>query len=218
MPFGVETVRPAVVAIDLHRGHLDPAVATLPLPPAEARRVVAANRAFLARCRALDVPVVHVLTVQRDLAEIRANPFKRAHAGAAGVTRRNVERHQLRGSPGCEVMPELHDRERDWLVDSKKRYNCFVGTDLELTLRAHGVNTLLLTGVNTNSCVLATATHASCLDFAVIVVEDCVATMDGPELHEAALACIRTAFGWTMTGDEALARLAGAPAAEARPT
>lgn len=207
MAFGVDTVRPAVIAIDLHRGHLDPMVATLPLPPGAERRIIEANQRFFAACRAREMPIIHLLTVQRDLAEIRANPFKRALADAPGVTRRNVERHQLQGSPGCQIMPELYDAERDWVVDSKKRYNCFVGTDLEITLRAHGINTLLLTGVNTNSCVLATATHASCLDFAVIVIEDCVDTMDGPELHNAALACIRTAFGWTLAGDEALAQL-----------
>jgi nicotinamidase-related amidase len=210
MMFGVEAVRPAVVAIDLHRGHLDPSVATLPVQPGTERRLIEANRCFFERCRAADIPIIHLLTVQRDLTEIRANPFKRAHAGAVGVTRRNVERHQLQGSPGCQIMPELYDPDRDWVVDSKKRYNCFVGTDLEITLRAHDINTLLLTGVNTNSCVLATATHASCLDFAVVVVEDCADTMDGPELHEAALACIRTAFGWTMPSDEVLAVLGAA--------
>ncbi len=207
MAFGVDEVRPAVVAIDLHRGHLDPSVATLPVRPGTERRIIEANRRFFETCRAMEIPIIHLLTVQRDLAEIRANPFKRAHAGAAGVTRRNVERHQIQGSPGCQIMPELHDREHDWVVDSKKRYNCFVGTELEITLRTHGINTLLVTGVNTNSCVLATATHASCLDFAVIVIEDCVDTMDGPELHNAALACIRTAFGWTMSSDEVFAHL-----------
>lgn len=210
MAFGVDTVRPAVVAIDLHRGHLDPAVATLPVRPGTERRIVEANRRFFERCRAEGIPIIHLLTVQRDLAEIRANPFKRAHAGKPGVTRRNVDRHQLLGSPGCQIMPELYDEARDWVIDSKKRYNCFVGTDLELTLRAHDINTVLLTGVNTNSCVLATATHANSLDFAVIVVEDCVDTMDGPELHAAALACIRTAFGWTLTQDEALNQIAEA--------
>jgi hypothetical protein len=31
--------------------------------------------------------------------------------------------------------------------------------------------------------------------------------MDAPELHAAALLCIRTAFGFVMRGDEALAAL-----------
>jgi nicotinamidase-related amidase len=52
--------------------------------------------------------------------------------------------------------------------------------------------------VNTNSCVLATTTAANVRDYSVIVVEDCVDSMDGPALHEAGLACIRTAFGFVL--------------------
>jgi nicotinamidase-related amidase len=62
-----------------------------------------------------------------------------------------------------------------------------------------------MTGVNTNSCVLATTTAANVRDYAVIVVEDCVDSMDGPELHAAGLACIRTAFGFVMNTDEVMA-------------
>jgi hypothetical protein len=39
----------------------------------------------------------------------------------------------------------------------------------------------------------------------VIVVEDCVDSMDGPELHAAGLACIRTAFGFVMDTDAVMA-------------
>jgi len=49
--------------------------------------------------------------------------------------------------------------------------------------------------------VLATTTAANVRDYAVIVVEDCVDSMDGPAMHEAGLACIRTAFGFVMDTD-----------------
>jgi len=206
MDFGVDHIRPAVVAIDLHRGHLDTAIATMPLPPDRCRRVVEANRVFLQRCRAADVPVIHLLTSYRSVAEIRSNPFWRTRADDPHATRRNVERHNLLGSPGVEVMPELLDP-RDWVVMSKRRYDCFIGSELEFALRKNGLNVLLITGVNTNSCVLATACAACSRDFAAVVVEECVDTMDGPELHEAALACIGTAFGWVMPGEAALAAI-----------
>ena len=89
--------------------------------------------------------------------------------------------HNIKGMPGCEVMPALLDK-TDFIIDAKKRYDCFTATDLDLSLRAHGVDTVLITGVNTNSCVIATATAACCRDFAVVVVSDCVDTMDGAEL------------------------------------
>jgi nicotinamidase-related amidase len=209
MQFGVDTVRPAVVAIDLHRGHLDPAVATMPVLPGTEERIIEANRRFFERCRAAGIPIVHLLTTYRDVAEIRSMPFWRALADDPNATRRNAERHNLQGSPGCQIIPALYDQQRDWVVDTKKRYNCFRATDLDFLLRSHDINTLLMTGVNTNSCVLATTTAASCLDYAVIVVEDCVDSMDGPALHEAALTCIRTAFGWVMPSEQILAQVVG---------
>ncbi|MGE5098242.1 MAG: cysteine hydrolase family protein [Betaproteobacteria bacterium] len=215
MNLGVDEVKAAVIAIDLHRGHLDPRVATMPLAADKAAQVVAANRRFLDRCRAARVPVIHLLTQYRDAAEIRCNPFWRTRAENPDNPRRNVLAHNLEGMPGVAVMPEVL-RAGDRIVDTKKRYDCFVGTDLDFTLRAHGINTLLVTGVNTNSCVLSTVTAACSRDYAVVVVEDCVDTMDGAALHEAALACIRTAFGFVMSSDEACAALlAGAESAAA---
>src|SRR5262249_15621661 len=115
-----------------------------------------------------------------------------------------VLKHNIAGMPGVAIMPELLDS-RDFVVDTKKRYDCFVGTDLDFILRSHGINTLMVTGVNTNSCVLATTAAANVRDYAVIVVKDCVETMDGPALHEAGLLCIRTAFGFVLDTDEIMA-------------
>lgn len=207
MPYGVDEIRAAVVAIDLHRGHLDPEVATMPVAPGTESRIIESNRRFFERCRGERVPIIHQLTSYRDAEEIRTNPFWRTRADDPDATRKNVERHNIQGTPGCEIIPSLLDPERDWVVDTKKRYNCFVGTDLDFVLRKHGINTVLITGVNTNSCVLSTATSACSRDYAVLVVEDCVDSMDGPEVHEAALTCIRAAFGWVMTSDEVIGAL-----------
>ncbi|WP_174802244.1 cysteine hydrolase family protein [Martelella limonii] len=208
MDFGVDTAKAAVIAIDLHRGHLDPSVATMPLEAEKAARVVENNRIFFDKCRAAGIPIVHLVTRYRDVAEIRSNPFWRTRADDPNASRKNVEHHNLDGMPGCNIMPELLHKD-DMIVDTKKRYDCFVATDLDFTLRRHGINTLLMTGVNTSSCVLATSIRANVLDYATICIEECVDTMDGPVLHEAALTCLRAAFGWVMSGDEALGHLAG---------
>jgi nicotinamidase-related amidase len=206
--FGVDAVHAAAVGIDLHRGHLDLTVATMPVKSqAQADRVVAANAKLFGWCRRRAIPVVHLVTTYRDAEEIRVNPFWRTRAEDPDATRKNVLRHNLAGMPGCTVMPGLREAQ-DWLVETKKRYDCFVGSDLDFTLRAHGVNTLIVTGVNTNSCVLSTVAAACSKDYAVIVPSDCVDTMDDPSLHDYALACIRTAFGFVMTSDELMAHAA----------
>ena len=213
MNLGVATPRAAVVAIDCHRGHLDPAVATMPVAAEAADRVVAANKRLMDGCRAAGIPVVHIVTRYRDATEIAANPFWKTRAEDPRATRKNVLRHNLDGMPGCTVMPALLDP-ADRIVDTKKRYDCFRATDLDFHLRAHGINTVILTGVNTNSCVLATATSANVRDYAVIVARECVDTMDDPALHEAALAIIGTAFGWVLDTDEIMALGLRGPARE----
>ena len=44
MDIGVDAPRAAIVAIDCHRGHLDPEVATMPVAAEAAERVIAANK------------------------------------------------------------------------------------------------------------------------------------------------------------------------------
>jgi nicotinamidase-related amidase len=199
-------LRPAVVTIDLHRGHLDPEVATIALATDAAARVTAANVRFLDAARARGVPVVHVVTTYREPAEIATNAFWRSVADT-DATRTNVMRHHLDGMPGLELMPGILDPQRDRVIDTKKRYDCFVATDLEFVLRSLGANLLLITGVNTNSCVLATTVAASVRDFACLVVTDCVDTIDGRDFHEAALMCLERAFARTASADEVLALL-----------
>jgi nicotinamidase-related amidase len=195
LQLGVNQPKAAIVAIDLHRGHLDMEVATMPTTPGIARQVIEANNHLFDWARNVGVPVIHVMTQYRDATEIVCNPFWRTRAEDPTATRKNVLRHNISGMPGVNVISELYDRGRDLLVDTKKRYDCFLGTDLDFLLRARGINVLIITGVNTNSCILATAAAANVRDYCVIVAKDCVETMDGSDLHEAGLLCISTAFG-----------------------
>ena len=200
--------RPAVVTIDLHRGHLDPEVATLPLDAGDAAALVERAVPVLDSLRALGVPVIHVITSYRDRDEILNNAFWRFQAERPGSTRGAIAEHNLAGMPGLALMPGI-GREGDAIVATKQRYDCFVGTDLELVLRAGGHDSLLVLGVNTNSCVIATAIAASVRDYAVFVVEEGVDTMLGSELHEAALRVISASFGWVVSAGQTLDALAG---------
>jgi len=67
--------------VDLHRGHLDPAVATLPLPSEASAALVERTVPILAGYRDAGVPIIHVVTAYRDRDEIVSNPFWRFHAG-----------------------------------------------------------------------------------------------------------------------------------------
>jgi nicotinamidase-related amidase len=194
---------PAIVTIDLHRGHLDPDVATLPLPADRSAALVERSRAFIEAARGLGVPIVHVITAYRERSEILSNPFWAFAADRAGSTRANIAEHNLEGMPGLDLMPGLAGH-GDVVVLTKKRYDCFVGTDLEFILRSGRHDSIIVLGVNTNSCVIATGIAASVRDFAVFILDEGVDTMMGPELDAAARRVIDGSFGWLIGAEDAL--------------
>lgn len=197
---------PAAVTIDLHRGHLDPDVATLPLEPARAEALVERTVPLLDAYRELGVRVIHLVTRYTTRDEILSNPYWAVQSGGGGV-RGAIAEHNLDGGPGIELMPGIH-KQGDTVLDTKRRYDCFVGTHLDAELRAGEHDAVLLFGVNTNSCVLATAVAASVRDWAVFVVEDGVDTMMGPTFHRAALDILAGSFGWVVDGETSLRLLA----------
>ena len=202
--------RTAVVAVDMHRGHLDPGVATLPLPAERTSPLIKRAAALFADLRGRGVPVVHVVTEYRDADEIAANPFWRAAHDDPSKARRGVLGHNLAGSAGTEIIPELHDA-RDLVVRSKKRYSVFTPTDLEFLLRRRlGADTVVLAGVNTTTCVLCAAFEATNRDFRVVVAADAVDSMDGEDMHRFALRLVAAAIGWPLSNDDILRALAPA--------
>ena len=194
--------RPAVVTIDLHRGHLDPETATLPLPADAALALVERAVPLLDEYRGLGLPVIHVVTAYRDRDEILSNAYWRFQAGRPDSPRKQIAEHNLIGMPGLELMPDI-ERPGDTIVETKKRYDCFVGTDLGFRLQTGGHDSVLMLGVNTNSCVIATSIAASVRDYAVFVVDEGVDTML-PALHDAALAIIDASFGWVISAQTTL--------------
>jgi nicotinamidase-related amidase len=203
----LDRARTAVVAIDMHRGHLDAAVATLPLPAERCGPVVARAAELFHALRDRGVPIVHVVTEYRDAEEIMANPFWRAIADDPGKARKNSARHNIIGGPGTEIIPALLDP-RDLVVGGKKRYNPFQDTDLGFVLRSRlAANTLILAGINTSSCVLCCGFEATNRDYRVVIARDAVDSMDGEAMHEFALRLMSVTIGWPLANDEIMAAL-----------
>ena len=191
----------ALVTIDMHRGHLDPTVATLALPQERVTQLMTDVVPFVARMRTLGMPIIHVVTEYRDGVESLGNPFWRRHHDDPSSSRKQMTRHNIVGGPGTEIMAELYDA-GDWVVRGKKRYDAFWQTDLDFLLSSHGIEQIYLIGVNTNSCILATAVAANVRDFDVTVVREGVSTMDDWGLHLASLSLVETAFGRVVGIDE----------------
>ncbi|HMC68373.1 MAG TPA: hypothetical protein VKJ07_04390, partial [Mycobacteriales bacterium] len=75
----IDPRRTAVITIDCHRGHLDPAVATMPVAPGAAASVVASTARLLRVARSSGTAVVHVILQNRvfpdGTPEPMHNPF-----------------------------------------------------------------------------------------------------------------------------------------------
>ncbi|MGO3128190.1 MAG: isochorismatase family cysteine hydrolase [Luteimonas sp.] len=83
--------------------------------------------------------------------------------------------HLARQSPGVDVLEALAP-ETDAVHVLKPRHFAFHQTPVEHLLRQARVDTVLVTGVSTEACVLATALDARIREFDVRVVSDCVAS------------------------------------------
>jgi len=98
--------------------------------------------------------------------------------------RRQVE-HCLRGkSRGHEIVTLLQPEEDDYFV-LKPKHSGFFSTTLETLLRYLGSETLIITGIAGNFCVLFTANDAYMRDYKLIIPADCTASNSAAENKEA---------------------------------
>jgi nicotinamidase-related amidase len=111
----------------------------------------------------------------------------------------------VEGSAGTEVHPGVAPRAGDVVV-TKHRVSAFAGTDLEMILRAGGVETLVLAGIATSGVVLSTVRHAADHDYRLVVVEDCCADRD-PEVHRVLTAKVFARQATVVTAGAVVAAL-----------
>jgi nicotinamidase-related amidase len=78
------------------------------------------------------------------------------------------------GLPGRRMSATLRPQRGDYFV-LKPKHSGFFSTTLDVLLRHLGARTLVLTGVATDICILATAQDAYMRDYRLFVPRDCVA-------------------------------------------
>ncbi len=189
----------ALLVIDMQRDFLDPGAPVE--TPGGLALVPGINR--LARtARTAGVPVI--FTHERH----------RADRSDFGIELEYEPAHCLEGTPGADLSPDLEMATGDFHITGKRRYDAFLGTDLDGLLRSLGIRALVVVGVCTDICVASTAQHARNLDYRVFVARDGVAGTS-PERHEAALLCLSHVFARLTTLDEADAAFRAQAAARA---
>lgn len=178
----------ALLVIDVQRQFTEPDGV---FPVAGMDEIVDKTVAFAALARAKGAPVIWV---QQSM---------RPQVGLGRATQR-YGRSDAHQGPGIELDPRLNPLPEDILL-VKWRQSAFYMTDLDLMLRRLGVDRVLIAGITTNVCVIATAKDASERDYETIVLHDLTAALpitQGPEggltaeqVQKAGLAFIQYAYG-----------------------
>jgi nicotinamidase-related amidase len=172
----------AVVVIDLQNDMMRPEgkIAQAGNDMTGMYRILPLCAAFIEEARALGVPVFHVQTT--TLPEGRSDSPSWLRAKGAMVKTGDF---CVEGTWGAQICAEVAPLPGE-VVITKHRSSAFRGTDLDLTLRAANIRTVVVIGEQTPGCVEATFRDAAYHDYYNVLVEDCVAAFD-PEQHEASL-------------------------------
>jgi len=134
-------------------------------------------------------------------------------AGYAEVSPRNLSFSAisqsgrfLPGDPGAAIHATVAPAEGD-IVVTKHRVSAFAGTDLEMILRARGIDSLILAGIATSGVVLSTTRHAADADYRIVIVADCCADRD-PDVHRLLTEKVFPRQAAVVTAADVLAALA----------
>jgi len=165
-----------------------------------------------------------LVSVQRITDEMKNNARKEAELiieegktegrkivqNAQAEARRGPDR--IDGTPQAELPAELV-APGDVHVTTKRVMDSFHGTDLDTLIgRVFKADTVVLTGINTDTCVLATTFAAGNRGYRPVVISDCVASMRGLDQHWMALEIMSRSIAWVLTVDEFEAKVRGAGA------
>ncbi len=117
-------------------------------------------------------------------------------------------RTTIKGTPGCEIVPELAVGHADQVI-VKKRYSAFYNTVLDETLARLKPDSLILAGINTHACIRMTAIDAYQRDWPVVLAADCIDSYDR-EHHEVSLRYMKGKIAGVMSNAQIRNELAAA--------
>lgn len=128
----------------------------------------------IAHARTAKIPVIYVVVGFRPGApEVSPNnkSFSAARPMFAGIDPEEMMR----------IEPGLAPIDGDIKV-VKRRISAFAGSDLEVVIRALGIQHMVLLGISTSGVVLSTLREAADKDYSLTVLSDCCADSD-EEVH-----------------------------------
>lgn len=198
----LDPVKTAFVVVDMQNYFLadgEPACC----PPA--RDIVPNINRLAETMRQLGGFVVWIVTEAKPETPADWANFYEAYSPEAKAKR---QKNLGKNGSGFPIWPALKVEAGDATV-VKTRYSAFIqgASDLDATLRARGIDTLLIGGTVTNVCCESTARDAMMLGYRTVMVADCNAAVT-QENHQMSLQNFLVTFGDVQTTEQAIANLA----------
>jgi nicotinamidase-related amidase len=192
--FAVVPERTALVNVDMQNCFVEGS----PISAPDGRAVLDRINRLAAVCRAAGIMVIHTSHVLRP---------DGSNMGVLGEIVPPVKGGILnKGAESAALHRGLVVDSRDILLE-KPRFGAFHGTDLELILRTHGIDTVIISGIATSVCCETTAREATVRDFHVFFLSDGTATggmgnVSADEIQKATLTTLGFLFAQVLTVDE----------------
>ncbi|MBC2769131.1 cysteine hydrolase [Pusillimonas sp. 7-48] len=173
-----------------------------PAEVATSRGIVPNLNALTPKLRELGVPVIWVLHANESYGQYSDWDMFYNHIVAGDIRERTL---QANSPENQAVYTELQTEAGDITI-VKNRYSALIpgSSSLERVLRSRGIDTILVAGTKTNVCCESTARDAMMLDFKVVMLSDCCASLSDEE-HRSALENIVQQFGNVVDSKELFA-------------
>jgi len=228
-PLTIDPRRTAVIVVDMQNdfGAEGGMFARAGIDMSGVRAAVIPTAQVLAAARQAGMPVVYLkMGFAADLSDAGGPeaPNRIRHLDAWGVGQLVIapdgseSRVLIRNTWNTDILPELAPQPGDRIVD-KHRFSGFFETELDATLRAMDITSLVFTGCTTSVCVESTLRDAFFRDYRCLLLADCTAEPVGNGLsrsnHEATLLLVELAFGWVSDSAALVQALSEQPVAAA---
>jgi nicotinamidase-related amidase len=180
--------KPVLIVVDMLRDFLES------WEPSRKEKLVRSINELVSIARSFSHPVIWL---RQEFEPDLRDAFLEMRAKGIRIT--------IKGTQGCEILPELALESSD-IVIVKKRYSAFYGTTLEEILGRLAPDALILAGINTHACIRTTAIDAYQRDWPVILAADSIDSYD-QEHHAISLKYMKDKIAAVMSNEEIRAEL-----------
>lgn len=167
-------------------------------PQVKERGTVAKARTVLEAARKSGLKVIYVVVHFREgYPEVTVSNRTFGRRKASGVDSPR--------DPASIILPDVAPR-ADEPVVATRRVSAFMGSDLEMILKAQGIEVLVLQGYSTGASIMSAVRNGADMDYEIIVVEDGCAD-DDPTVHTVLMERVFPRMATVVSSQEFVAAL-----------